>query len=161
MAANKVKCNYLWYPKWDSNSQNLDFESSTYTIPSSGHCLVQPVGIEPTSMVLQTTAMTTSAKVAKLVLSPRIKLRPHPYQGRVLSLYYGSIDTLLISLYAVCYGEFSISIYTWFGESVMIRHRRHYEYPVHPLYYLRKLNLKRSVSLIRNHFTHIKQGALG
>ena len=26
--------------------------------------LVQPVGIEPTSMVLQTTAMTTSAKVA-------------------------------------------------------------------------------------------------
>ena len=26
--------------------------------------MVQPVGIEPTSMALQTTAMTTSAKVA-------------------------------------------------------------------------------------------------
>ena len=30
--------------------------------------MVQPRGIEPLSMVLQTTAMTTSAKVAKLKL---------------------------------------------------------------------------------------------
>lgn len=29
--------------------------------------MVQPTGIEPVSMVLQTTAMTTSAKVAKLL----------------------------------------------------------------------------------------------
>ena len=49
--------------------------------------MVQPRGIEPLSTDLQTAAMTTSAKVAKLVLLPRIKLGFRPYQGRVLSLY--------------------------------------------------------------------------
>ena len=45
-------------------------KTSVYTIPPSGHKfalllnLVLPRGIEPLSMVLQTTAMTTSAKVA-------------------------------------------------------------------------------------------------
>lgn len=36
-------------------------------IAPEGHCLVLPPGIEPGSTVLQTAAMTTSAKVAKLV----------------------------------------------------------------------------------------------
>ena len=36
--------------------------------------LVQPVGIEPTSSVLQTGAMTTSAKVAYLVVPTRFEL---------------------------------------------------------------------------------------
>ena len=41
-------------------------ESKSVVLPLHypGTKLVQPVGIEPTSMVLQTTAMTTSAKVA-------------------------------------------------------------------------------------------------
>ena len=42
-------------------------------IPSPGHYLVQPTGIEPVSMALQTTAMTTSAKVA---LVPETGLEP-------------------------------------------------------------------------------------
>ena len=51
--------------------------------------LVQPTGIEPVSMVLQTTAMTTSARVA-LVLSPGNEPGSHPYQGCVIPLYYES-----------------------------------------------------------------------
>ena len=42
-----------------------DFKSSMYTISSPGQLiLVLPPGIEPGSTVLQTAAMTTSAKVA-------------------------------------------------------------------------------------------------
>jgi hypothetical protein len=68
--------------------------------------MVQPRGIEPLSTVLQTAAMTTSAKVAKLVLLPRIKLGFRPYQGRVLSLYDKSkVNTQFILLYSVCHGE--------------------------------------------------------
>ena len=48
-----------------------DFKSAVYTIPPLSY-LVQPVGIEPTSTVLQTAAMTTSAKVA-LVPHPRFE----------------------------------------------------------------------------------------
>ena len=44
----------------------LPFEESDFANLSMGACLVQPVGIEPTSTVLQTAAMTTSAKVACL-----------------------------------------------------------------------------------------------
>jgi hypothetical protein len=53
-----------WYPRWDSSPHNLDFESSTYTYSVTWAYLVLPRGIEPLSMVLQTTAMTTSAKAA-------------------------------------------------------------------------------------------------
>ena len=44
----------------------LPFEESDFANLSMGalFILVQPLGIEPSSMVLQTTAMTTSAKVA-------------------------------------------------------------------------------------------------
>jgi hypothetical protein len=38
------------------------YEGSAYSVSQSS--MVQPVGIEPTSTVLQTVAMTTSAKVA-------------------------------------------------------------------------------------------------
>ena len=60
--------------------------------------LVQPRGIEPLSTVLQTAAMTTSAKVAKLVLLTRIELVFHPYQGRVMPLYYKS---KLLTIYLI------------------------------------------------------------
>ena len=43
-----------------------DFKSPVATITPHSHILVLPVGIEPTSTVLQTAAMTTSAKVALL-----------------------------------------------------------------------------------------------
>ena len=42
----------------------LPFEESDFANLSMGACLVQPRGIEPRSTVLQTAAMTTSAKVA-------------------------------------------------------------------------------------------------
>ena len=38
----------LWYPRWDSNPQNLVSKTSTYAIPSPGHVVVV-VGIDPTS----------------------------------------------------------------------------------------------------------------
>ena len=60
--------------------------------------MVQPRGIEPLSTVLQTAAMTTSAKVAKLVLLTRIELVFHPYQGRVMPLYYKS---KLLTIYPI------------------------------------------------------------
>jgi hypothetical protein len=41
-----------------------DFKSAVYTIPPQSHILVPPPGIEPGSSVLQTGAMTTSAKAA-------------------------------------------------------------------------------------------------
>ena len=44
-----------------------------YTIPPHSYTLVQPTGIEPVSMPLQDTAMTTSAKVA---LVPRVGVEP-------------------------------------------------------------------------------------
>ena len=47
-------------------------------------------GIEPGSTVLQTAAMTTFAKLA-LVLSTRIELVIHPYQGCVIPLNYESM----------------------------------------------------------------------
>ena len=52
--------------------------------------MVLPRGIEPRSSVLQTGAMTTSAKAA-LVLLPRIELGIHPYQGCVIPLNYKSM----------------------------------------------------------------------
>ena len=42
----------------------LLLRETTLPICLLGHCLVQPPGIEPGSPVLQTGAMTTSAKVA-------------------------------------------------------------------------------------------------
>ena len=42
----------------------LLLRETTLPICLLGHCLVQPRGIEPLSTVLQTAAMTTSAKVA-------------------------------------------------------------------------------------------------
>ena len=41
-----------------------DFKSAVYTIPPQSYILVPPRGIEPRSSVLQTGAMTTSAKAA-------------------------------------------------------------------------------------------------
>jgi hypothetical protein len=51
---------------------------------------VLPVRIELTSEVLQTPAMTTSAKAALLVLSMRIELIIHPYQGCGIPFTYES-----------------------------------------------------------------------
>ena len=45
--------------------------------------LVQPVGIEPTSMVLQTTAMTTSAKVALYLEPSAVATQRHPLSESV------------------------------------------------------------------------------
>ena len=42
----------------------LLLRETTLPICLLGHCLVHPVGIEPTSTALQTAAMTTSAKGA-------------------------------------------------------------------------------------------------
>ena len=53
--------------------------------------LVPPPGIEPGSSVLQTGAMTTSAKVAYLVLLERIELSLPPYQRGVLPFNYKSM----------------------------------------------------------------------
>ena len=47
--------------------------------------LVLPVGIEPTSMVLQTTAMTTSAKVAWYLVTGS-NCRPSPCKRDILPL---------------------------------------------------------------------------
>ena len=70
----------VWYPGRDLNPQAEaeDFKSSKFTNFSTlakikCNCLVQPRGIEPLSTVLQTVAMTTSAKVA-LVPCDRIEL---------------------------------------------------------------------------------------
>lgn len=46
----------IWYPRRDSNSQNSDFESDTYTVPSPGQ--IQQVsffavGFEPTKVCLE------------------------------------------------------------------------------------------------------------
>jgi hypothetical protein len=54
---------------------------------------VLPPGIEPGSTVLQTAAMTTSAKVACLVLLEGIEPSLPPYQGGVLPFNYKSIGT--------------------------------------------------------------------
>ena len=56
-----------------------------------GH-LVLPRGIEPLSMVLQTTAMTTSAKAAYLVPRWRIELPYAPCKDAVLPLNYRGIN---------------------------------------------------------------------
>jgi hypothetical protein len=60
-----------------------EFESLTYRLSSEcstteliGNNLVLPVGIEPTSMVLQTTAMTTSAKAANILWGDYWELNP-------------------------------------------------------------------------------------
>lgn len=53
-------------------------------------CLVQPVGIEPTSRALQAPAMTTSAKVA-LVPRTRIELVISGYQPLVIPFNYPGI----------------------------------------------------------------------
>ena len=77
--------NTLSSPTYDCRNQRKLMTCSCVTIMC--FYMVQPRGIEPLSTILQTAAMTTSAKVAKLVLLPRIKLGFRPYQGRVLSLY--------------------------------------------------------------------------
>ena len=46
--------------------------------------LVQPAGIEPASMALQTTAMTTSAKVALLVRGKGIEPLTERWQRSVI-----------------------------------------------------------------------------
>ncbi len=52
-----------------------DFKSAVYTIPPLSHLSwVLPLVIEPSSTVLQTAAMTTSAKVA-LVPPPGVEPR--------------------------------------------------------------------------------------
>ena len=55
-----------WCPKRDLNShaEALVSKTSVSTNSTIGAYLVQPRGIEPLSMALQTTAMTTSARVA-------------------------------------------------------------------------------------------------
>ena len=79
--------------------QRIELRTDAYkatVIPFNykGKNLVQPLGIEPSSSVLQTGAMTTFAKVA-LVLSTRIELVIHPYQGCVIPLNYESKWCLL------------------------------------------------------------------
>ena len=54
-------------------------------IPSPGHNLVLPRGIEPRSTVLQTAAMTTSAKVAWYTVTGSNR-RPSPCKGVALPL---------------------------------------------------------------------------
>ena len=54
-------------------------------IPSPGHNLVLPRGIEPRSTVLQTAAMTTSAKVAWYTVTGSNR-RPSPCKGTALPL---------------------------------------------------------------------------
>ncbi len=57
------------------------------------YCLVSPVGIEPTSMSFQPTAMTTSAKATLNCLVPRwrIELPYPPCKDGVLPLNYRGI----------------------------------------------------------------------
>ena len=50
--------------------------------------LVGPTGIEPVSTVLQTAAMTTSAKVPNLVPQQRIELRIDAYKATVIPFNY-------------------------------------------------------------------------
>ena len=54
-------------------------------VPSPGHKLVQPLGIEPSSTVLQTAAMTTSAKVAWYIVTGSNR-GPSPCKGVALPL---------------------------------------------------------------------------
>ena len=53
----------FWYPWVGTIHLPIAYQAIALPMSYMGK-LVQPVGIEPTSMVLQTTAMTTSAKVA-------------------------------------------------------------------------------------------------
>jgi hypothetical protein len=64
---------------------------SPHNLTKRGSVLVLPPGIEPGSSVLQTGAMTTSAKVAYLVLLERIELSLPPYQRGVLPFNYKSM----------------------------------------------------------------------
>jgi hypothetical protein len=52
--------------------------------------MVQPRGVEPRSDALQAPAMTASAKVAKLVLLPRIELGIQLYQSCGMPFTYSS-----------------------------------------------------------------------
>ena len=54
-------------------------------VPSPAHILVLPRGIEPRSTVLQTAAMTTSAKVAWYTVTGSNR-RPSPCKGVALPL---------------------------------------------------------------------------
>ena len=54
----------IWCPRRDLNPQNSPFERDTYSSSVTGACLVPTSGIEPLSTVLQTAAMTTSARLA-------------------------------------------------------------------------------------------------
>jgi hypothetical protein len=62
----------------DSGNDPLAYRLSSDCSTSEliGNILVLPVGIEPTSMVLQTTAMTTSAKAASILWGDYWELNP-------------------------------------------------------------------------------------
>ena len=62
----------------DSGNDPLAYRLSSDCSTSEliGNNLVLPVGIEPTSMVLQTTAMTTSAKAASILWGDYWELNP-------------------------------------------------------------------------------------
>jgi hypothetical protein len=66
-------------------------ESKSVVLPLHypGINLVQPPGIEPGSMALQTTAMTTSAKVALLAYPLGLEPRLTVLETAMLPLHYG------------------------------------------------------------------------
>ena len=73
--------------------QDIGFEPMTFSLATKHsttelilHCLVQPPGIEPGSMALQTTAMTTSAKVA-LAYPQGLEPRPTVLETVMLPLH--------------------------------------------------------------------------
>ena len=69
----------------------MPYQDTALPLSYLGKILVLPSRIELLSEVLQTPAMTTSAKAAlNLVLLTRIELVPHPYQGCVLPFNYRS-----------------------------------------------------------------------
>jgi hypothetical protein len=77
---------YIWYPWVGTIHLPIAYQAIALPMSYMGK-LVQPVGIEPTSMVLQTTAMTTSAKVALGCLM-RIELIRRESQSLMLPLHH-------------------------------------------------------------------------
>jgi hypothetical protein len=76
----------FWYPWVGTIHRPSPYQDDALPLSYMG-VLVQPVGIEPTSMVLQTTAMTTSAKVALGYLM-RIELIRRESQSLMLPLHH-------------------------------------------------------------------------
>jgi hypothetical protein len=76
----------FWYPWVGTIHLPIAYQAIALPMSYMGK-LVQPVGIEPTSMVLQTTAMTTSAKVALGYLM-RIELIRRESQSLMLPLHH-------------------------------------------------------------------------